>query len=518
MSVDTLTTAARTSTAPLSGWRRMFADWIVVSGATVVTQVLGVLSSLVLRMALSPAQMGVWQALKLLLANGNYANLGISKGAAREYTIALGRGAPQTAQHSLNLAFTVNTLSSGLFGAALAGCGLWIGWLAGGIGSSPWAVGLIVVGALAVLQRYVTFQVTLLRSKLAFTATSQLSILEGLLTVVAVGPAAWLWGLPGLYAGTLAVLAASLWFLHTHGALRLAWAWDRAEIRRLVSIGSPIMLAGIVSTLFRTLDKLMILGYLPDGEYQLGCYSLALLVTGQLYGLGNMLAIVIGPRLGEHYGYFSDRRAVARLASRSSELQAAAAALPAGLAIVAAAPVLGAMLPEYGVGLPPMLWLIPGVIALVLALLPGQYLVAVDRQNWSLAATLLATVLAAVGNHLALVGGYGLVGVAVTTSVSYLAYFLLQAALVWVELDPRERFRGPAMHLLAVAPAVGVALGLEWLRPTPTGHWGLVMAKAAAVTMAWAMSVATGWHWGGWRATVQRSWHSPGKRPREVEA
>jgi O-antigen/teichoic acid export membrane protein len=493
----------------------MFVDWIVVSGATVLTQALGVLTSLVLRLALSPAQMGVWQALKLLLANGNYANLGISKGAAREYTIALGRGQPEAAQHGLNLAFTVNTLTSGLFGVGLAACGVWIGWMAGGIGSSPWAVGLIVVGALAVLQRYVTFQVTLLRSKLEFAGTSQLSILEGVLTVVAVGPAAWLWGLPGLYAGTLAVLGASLWFLHTHGALRFAWAWDRAEIRRLVSIGSPIMLAGVVSTLFRTLDKMMILGYLPDREFQLGCYSLALLVTGQLYGLGNMLSIVIGPRLGEHYGYWSDRRAVARLTSRASELQAAAIALPAGLAVVAAAPLLGAMLPEYRVGLPPMLWLIPGVIALVLALLPGQYLVAVDRQNWSLGATLLATGVAAVGNHLALVAGWGLVGVAIATSLSYVIYFLLQAALVWIELDPRERLRGPAMHLLAVGPALTVALGLEWLRPTTGGPWTLALAKIAAVTIAWALSVAAGWHWGGWRETMRRNWHSPGtgRRP-----
>ncbi len=510
MSIDTTSTTLRPAAAPLSGWRRMFVDWLVVSGATIVTQALGVLSSLVLRVALSPAQMGVWQALKLLLTNGNYANLGISKGAAREFTIALGRGEPGAAQHGLNLAFTVNTLSSGLFGAALIGAGLWIGWLAGGLWHSVWAVGLVVIGVLAVLQRYVTFQVTLLRSKQEFASTSQLSILEAALTVALVGPAAWLVGLPGLYAGTLAVLGASLWFLHTHGALPLTWAWDRAEIRRLVRIGSPIMLAGVVSTLFRTLDKLMILGYLPDREFQLGCYSLALLVTGQLYGLGNMLSIVIGPRLGEHYGYWSDRRAVARLTSRSSELQAAATALPAALAIVGAAPLLGTMLPDYQAGLPPRLWLIPGVIALVLALLPGQYLVAVDRQNWSLAATLIATGLAAAGNHLALVGGFGLVGVAVATSASYVAYFLLQAILVWLELDAAERLRGPLMHLLAVAPAMGLALALEWLRPTPAGHWALVAGKMAAVTMIWMLSVGVGWHWGGWRETIQRK-HMPGK-------
>ena len=83
--------------APVSGWRRMMADWRMVGGATAVCQVMGAATSLLLRVLLDPAQMGIWQTLKLLLNYGNYANLGISKGAVREYTIALGRDAASNA-------------------------------------------------------------------------------------------------------------------------------------------------------------------------------------------------------------------------------------------------------------------------------------------------------------------------------------------------------------------------------------------------------------------------------------
>ena len=58
-------------------------------------------------------------------------------------------------------------------------------------------------------------------------------------------------------------------------------------------------------------------GYLSDREFQLGCYSTAVMVTAQLYGLGNMLAMVTGPRYAESYGRWGDRRAVARLAARA---------------------------------------------------------------------------------------------------------------------------------------------------------------------------------------------------------
>ena len=108
----------------------------------------------------------------------------------------------------------------------------------------------------------------------------------------------------------------------------------------------------------------MILGYLSDREFQLGCYSLALMVTGQLYGIGNMLSIVIGPRLGERYGHSRSLRDTAGLMVRSSELlrRRHYAALCAGDGRHVTAP--AALLPAYlQSGLVPMLWLIPGTIA-----------------------------------------------------------------------------------------------------------------------------------------------------------
>ena len=78
----------------------------------------------------------------------------------------------------------------------------------------------------------------------------------------------WLWGLYGLYFGTLLVMLGSLAYVLRHRAVGLAWAWDAAEIRRLIAIGGPILLAGAVTSLFRSLDKLMILGYMSQREYQ----------------------------------------------------------------------------------------------------------------------------------------------------------------------------------------------------------------------------------------------------------
>jgi O-antigen/teichoic acid export membrane protein len=495
--------------APISGWRRVFGDWLVVGSTTLICHALGAVSSLLLRMLLSPAQMGIWQALKMFLSYGNYANLGISKGAAREFNIALGSGNLPAARHGLDLAFTVNTLSSLVYGALLVGVGFWIGYSDGGIWAGPWAVGLAAIGVLGVLARYVTFQVTILRTQQAFAVTSRLSILEGMLTLVACGLATWCWGLPGLYAGTLIVLLGSLAFLRRHASIALNWAWQSAEIRRLIGIGAPILLAGAVSSLFRSLDKWMILAYLSDREFQLGCYSLALMITTQLYGLGNMLAMVTGPRYGEKFGQSGDRRVVAGLAARASELQAAAMVLPAALAIVAAPPLLAGLLPDYRTGLPPLMWLVPGVVAMTLSLPGSQYLIAVGQQRRALAAVLVATIVAAVGNHFALRADFGLMGVAAATAAGYLIYFAVVVGVsFWKELDHPARWRYLAMLALALGPTAATVLALEWYWPTRTIDWSLIAAKAVAVLLVWALSLTTGWHHGGWREQLSGRWPS----------
>jgi len=488
---------------PVSGWRRMLQDWFVVGGSTIFCHLIGAITAILFRMLLSPSQMGIWQALKLLLSYGGYSNLGISKGAAREYTIARGRGDTVDAKRGLNLAFTFNTITSLLYGSVLVGVAIWIG-LGSGSWLNTWTIGLVAVGLLAVLSRYVTFYVTILRSEQAFTVTSRLSILEGLLTLLVGSLAIWYCGLIGLYVGTCIVMLGALWFIKCQNVIRLSFAWDSAEIKRLITVGGPILLVGTTSSLFRSLDKLMILGYMSDCAFQLGCYSLTLMVTTQLFGLGNMLSIVVGPRLGEKLGYSDSRHEVALLAARSTELQAVAIALPAALAIVIAPELLSWLLPDYKTGIAPISWLIPGVVALSVALPASQYLIAVNRQRRALVVVLMATCLSAVGNYIALRCGFGLVGVAASTGAGYIVYFALTILVsLWPELNSAERLRYLTVLLVSLVPPISIALCLEHCWFVPEIWIAKIIAKPILVVVIWGISVAAIWHRGGWQNEVK---------------
>ncbi|MHB8897219.1 MAG: lipopolysaccharide biosynthesis protein [Thermoguttaceae bacterium] len=484
---------------PVGGWRRVALDCLTVSGAEAICHALGMVTSLLLKVLLDPVQMGIWQGLKIFLGYGNYTNLGISKAALRDYTVALGRRDTAQARRGLDLAFTFNTLTSLVYSAILLGAAVWVGTSGDDAGTQTWAIGLAMIGGLAVLSRYVSFQVTILRAHKAFERTSRLSVLEAVLTLAVCSLATRLWGVYGLYFGTLVVLLGAFLYVQRYRMVELRWAFDVAEVCRMIGVGGPILLAGTMITVFRSLDKLMILGYMSDREFQLGCYSVAIMASTQLYGLGNMLSIVMNPRYAEKYGETGDRRDVARLAAASSELHAAAMSLPAALAIVLAMPVLYRILPDYESGLPALVWLVPGTVALVLSLPASQYLVTVGRQNRALLAILPAIALAAVGNHFALRNELGLTGVAAVTAMAYLAYLgVVVAVSFWPELSGRERRRCLALSALVVVPTLAVSILLERMYPGVQADLTTSFGKAVLVTAVWVATCGATWLGGGW--------------------
>ncbi|MBL9123539.1 MAG: lipopolysaccharide biosynthesis protein [Planctomycetaceae bacterium] len=497
--------AGKQHPAPLSGWRRVARDTLYVGSATAIGHVLAAATSLLLRILLDPAEMGIWQGLKVVLSYANYTNLGTSKAAARDLAIARGKGNLELARRSTDLAFTFNTLSSIGYGVCILGVAAWIAISSAGPWRWAWCGGLTVVALLVVVQRHVTFQITLLRSLQSFATTSRISVLEGALTLAVAVTATWWWGLPGLYAGTLLVFVATWFCLRAAGAPRLGWCWSAGEVRQLIGVGGPMLLVGLLTSLFRSLDKLLILGLMDDGEFQLGCYSLAILATTQLTGVASMLSIVMGPRFAELLGRADDARLAARLAARTVELQALIMAGAGGAVILLAPPLFARLLPEYAAGLAALVWRTPGLVAFGLTLPISGYLVAVNQQGRALAALGIALGMAAVGSALALGWGGDLSGLALAMTVADLAQLV---ALAWLafgqDFSARQWGRTAAMAALLLIPALGMALGSEAMFPGATCPWHITLAKCGFFLLVWSGSACAACFLGGWSQAWRR--------------
>jgi len=395
----------RGSSTPDRGWKAVVRDGSLVGSGTIVGQVLGVATSLLIRMLLSPVQMGLWQALKLVLSYSGFVNLGVTNAATRELTIARGSGNPREAHHSRDVAYTFSVATTVAYALALVVAATLM-WSQGGPAVNlMWAVGLGIMAAICLAQRLITFHISMLRAERCFAAAARLAVLEAVLTLSVCGTATWAFGLYGLLGGCLFVSLVCGRVARSMNAPPPRWAWDLRTTKSLTTVGLPIVLTGLVMMLFHTVDRLMLLAYLPDGTFQIGVYSTALLVTTQLSGVADMLATTMAPQYGEALGRWKSERRVARLAAHATELHAAIMVLAASLALVVGPPILAWLLPDYAAGLPALTWLIPGTLSLAIAIPATQFLVITKRQNRTLFTACIALAVAAVGNHIALSTG-----------------------------------------------------------------------------------------------------------------
>jgi len=216
--------------------------------------------------------------------------------------------------------------------------------------------------------------------------------------------------------------------------------------------------------------------------------------------VGNALSIVIGPRYATLYGALECRRGVAQFAAQTSLFQAAVLAWLGGMAIVAAPAVLGAAFPSYASGLAPLGWVVVAGIGLGLSLPASQYLTAVGLERRALAAMVPPALLSAGGNYLVLTHGGDLSGVAAVTALGQAGYALAVMLLAfWPHLSPAARGRSVAQHVLALVPALVVALLAEEHWPAARDGVLLVIGKLFLVTAAAALGA-----WAAWRLSATR--------------
>jgi O-antigen/teichoic acid export membrane protein len=278
-------------------------------------------------------------------------------------------------------------------------------------------------------------------------------------------------------------------------------------MRRLTAIGLPMLISGVLSSLFRSLDKLMILFFMTDGAYELGCYSAALLVATQLYGIANQLAMVGAPRYAEAWGNTNNRTSVAELVVRNSLLMAWALAGAGLLAVAVATPLLTWFLPAYATGLPALAWLAPGVAAAGLALPLTNYLATVDRQGRSLTVLAGATLCSALALRIVLSNGGGLPAVALTMSGASVVYLIaLARTSIWVELEEGDRWRY-ALHLAGALAVVSLPALVRWAAGDAfAADSGERFLTILGVLGGWGFTALCGWLW------AARAHRTDGKR------
>ena len=372
------------------------------------------LFSLAAAKALSASGLSAWSLVVAVLAYAPAILVGVNNGMSRELPILIGRGAQSAIAGVLAAAWAATAFAL----TAIAIVVVAIATAAPAVRLESILVGMVIGGTIVFgVQQFV------LRSRLRFDAASlQLGVFGGAMLVaagwLALADRADLSTALALYAGPLTasvVLGAAL-------ELPAVRAVDRAEIRRLAGIGFPIMLAGLVFSLFVTLDRWVAVSLL--GPERAAPYTLASLIAAAMLIVPTVVSQQTYPRMAMARGRGANVEQLLTMARRQG-LAAAGLVLPVTAMLIAfASTFLSTFLPEYAAAGGAVIVLSIGFTVLAFLTGYGNYLNVVGLQ-WRYLGAQVAAALTAL--PLMVIGGsiLGLTGIAAGMAASHVVYGLL---------------------------------------------------------------------------------------------
>jgi O-antigen/teichoic acid export membrane protein len=478
--------------------RRVVRDSLVVSLGGQLERVLGTLTALLLRWGLDPARLGVYTGLRLFLDQTNRTSLGVGLGAVQEIPILRAAGRDDEAQRLANVAYTTNTLTCLAYAAGLLA---WAWLRAPGLEGDPlaaeWTWGLAVVAALTLVKRYESFLIAILRAHRAFVLTTELDILEAVVSAPAIGAGLALAGFWGLLAAVGAILSVKIAYLHARHPFRFRWDWDLAAALRLMRVGLPILANTAVFGAVLNLDRVVILWRVPEGARAAGLYSIALMGTSWCLDLAGRIVLVMYTSFQTTLGRTGDRREVGRQAVRASEAQAIPLAAGSAVAYLAGPVFLGWLLPRYAEGLPALRPLLPGMMFLGLTWPARQLLIAVDRPYRLCLSTTAGLIVTAIAGVIG-ADRAGIVGVAWGMTLGYAVVYGLTSATAFL---PDLGWLGWLVHQVRLAAvlawfATGALIAAHVAVPTggDPRPW-VALAARGMILAGWMLPALVGWGW-----------------------
>jgi O-antigen/teichoic acid export membrane protein len=212
----------------------------------------------------------------------------------------------------------------------------------------------------------------------------------------------------------------------------------------------PTSVAGFFSN---RVDVYLIAFLISDPSEPLGYYSMAVGLAEMVYLLERAVSWIFFPHVAGSTREDADRQVA--VVSRVTLLGAGMFAL---LLIPAAAVMIWTVLPAFGPSIPPLLVLLPGVVAMCASNVVGGYVTGIGRPGINSTVTVIAFVVNIAAN-LVLIPRFGILGAALASLISYsLSSLLLTLAAARLSRTPVAEFWIPRLSDVRLLVATGLGL------------------------------------------------------------
>ena len=429
----------------------------VYSIATVLTQLITLAVAVLSRRFLGPMQTGIWAFFQVVLTYASFSAFGITNASTREIPFYIGKKDYAKADQIKNTVFTYATLSSLIVAAGIVAYALFRrGSLSGEL-----FYGYLFVALIVVLQRLNDLLISLLRAYKQFETASKQMIYSSIFNAAAVTILAYSFKLFGYITAIALSLIYNIAYMRGCHKTPLKISWSGGILKEAAVYGFPLMILSSLTSIFLSIDKLMITKYL--GFHALGLYGVATLTTEYLTKIPNSINTVLVPNFHEKYGEREKNEDLENYLIKTADAYAVVLSLITAFAWFFAPVAIQWFLPAFTDSIPAVKIL---SLCIFFKAQTGNYqnfMIAIKKQGLLFPIIGSCCLAAYLLNRVAINMGYGLQGIAAATTITVIFHYLLVYGVVQIRyLNRKSLLRSAVSSGLKFSVMVFYLLTVEY--------------------------------------------------------
>lgn len=389
-----------------------------------ITTILSAIQAIVVAKILGPTTYGEFTVYRLILSYTVFCDIGVLWAMVREVSYYRGQHNFEKIVSTRNVAFSINIFSTFIICIPVL---FYLLFSKNSIQDGRDDIGIIlIVGAIIIAQGLFVFSRNYMVAEKRFTERTVFIVIFPLFNLIFV---LLLGNKLNLQSALFAMLIAYILSLIYAFYKKLFWvniSFDRQISKRLFGMGLPIFGNGLLSILTNSLDRVMILYFLPIT--QLGFYGIAAMIKTMIDNVYRTIFLTIFPNLSEKYGETNNAESIKHYVWFPVIVGSYLAPFIFGGIILITPALIKIVLPQYTLGILATQIVVASSFFSFIQVGLINYFITVNKLYRTYPHRIGSLVVCAILSYAAIVNDWGIEGVA----LSYLlATALLSSLLVW---------------------------------------------------------------------------------------
>jgi O-antigen/teichoic acid export membrane protein len=404
---------------------------------------------------LGPDTFGAWQGARLIQSYLSYASLGVGHGMHRDVPVLRGQKRLDEIEKIKNCTWTFNLIIYSFASLTL----FFISFLLEG--NREFLISVRFVAVITEITLFIGFFNVWNKANNRFEVISIVSLINGIISILSI----YL-----IYAGKLSgfliakVLTLSfmlIYYLYKNDT-KLKYYLNKWIIINEMKIGFPILLLDASTTIFSTIDRILILNKLSFSD--LGLYSLSGIIFIPVSVVFTSANSVLYPRVTEKYGKTNDPQSLINMFKVPVLILSHTVPFLVALLYLIVPLLVNQFLIKYQMGIQAAQIVIWGIFFYSLVGTVSNVVIALNKQIYIVIILGLMTILNYVIGRLLIDYGFGINGVALSSFSIYVLYFFILYAIAYV-LSKNSLQKFVSDILIIVLPSllnITVILGINY--------------------------------------------------------